>query len=70
MHGGGINEEAKMKVELTENEEVLWMRDSTTLEGIASLGYLKDGTQLKIIAVLEDALFQAKGQLLLSENVN
>jgi hypothetical protein len=31
---------------------------------MASLGYLKDGTQQKIIAALEDALNQAKGERL------
>jgi len=59
-----------MKVELSENGEALWMRDSVTLEGIASRGYLKDGTQQKIIAALEDALFQAKGELLCWDDSN
>ncbi|EAA9301846.1 Rrf2 family transcriptional regulator [Salmonella enterica] len=46
------------------------MRDNSNQEGIMSLGYLKDGTQQRIIAALEDALFQAKSQLLLSHDVN
>nr|DAZ70355.1 MAG TPA: hypothetical protein [Caudoviricetes sp.]DAZ79895.1 MAG TPA: hypothetical protein [Caudoviricetes sp.] len=37
---------------------------------MASLGYLKDGTQQKIIAALEEALFQAKGQMLLPDYVD
>lgn len=59
-----------MKVEISENGSVIWMRDDDSQEGIISLGYLKDGTQQRIIAVLENALIQAKGQLLLSQNVN
>jgi hypothetical protein len=53
-----------MKVAIEVNGEVIWYRDSETLEGMASLGYLKDGTQQKIIAALEDALNQAKGERL------
>lgn len=53
-----------MKVAIEVNGEVIWYRDSETLEGMASLGYLKDGTQQKIIAALEDALNQAKGEQL------
>lgn len=56
-----------MKVAIEVNGEVIWYRDSETLEGMASLGYLKDGTQQKIIAALEEALFQAKGQLQISD---
>lgn len=59
-----------MKVEISENGVKVWMRDSVTQEGVLSQGYLKDGTQQRIIAALEDALFQAKCQLLLAENVN
>lgn len=51
-----------MKVAIEVNGEVIWFRNSETLEGMASLGYLKDGTQQKIIAALEDALNQAKGE--------
>lgn len=47
-----------MKVTITEMEQCLWMRDSSTGEGIASKGYIKDGTQEKIIAALEEALLQ------------
>ena len=59
-----------MKVAIEVNGEVIWYRDSETLEGMASLGYLKDGTQQKIIAALEEALFQAKGQVLLPDYVD
>ncbi|EOX8581827.1 hypothetical protein [Salmonella enterica] len=54
--------QAGLKVTVSDKDDVLWMRDSATQEGIMSLGYLKDGTQQKIITALEDALFQAKGQ--------
>ncbi|HGT3057419.1 TPA: Rrf2 family transcriptional regulator [Klebsiella pneumoniae] len=59
-----------MKVAIEVNGEVIWYRDNETLEGMASLGYLKDGTQQKIIAALEEALFQAKGQMLLPDYVD
>ncbi|MFG6480413.1 Rrf2 family transcriptional regulator [Klebsiella pneumoniae] len=59
-----------MKVAIEVNGEVIWYRDSEKQEGIASLGYLKDGTQQKIIAALEEALFQAKGQMLLPDYVD
>ncbi|MDE5424558.1 Rrf2 family transcriptional regulator [Raoultella ornithinolytica] len=59
-----------MKVAIEVNGEVIWYRDSEILEGMASLGYLKDGTQQKIIAALEEALFQAKGQMLLPDYVD
>ncbi|AXC64626.1 hypothetical protein DOE63_02585 [Salmonella enterica subsp. diarizonae serovar 59:z10:-] len=52
-----------LRVTVSDKDDVLWMRDSATLEGIMSLGYLKDGTQQRIIAALEDALFQTKSQL-------
>ncbi len=42
------------------------MRDTKTLEGLACTSYAKDGTQQKIITALEDALSQAKGELLCS----
>lgn len=57
-----------MKVAIEENGGVIWYRDSETQEGMASLGYLKDGTQQKIIAALEEALFRAKGQLQISDS--
>ncbi|MEF3108662.1 Rrf2 family transcriptional regulator [Raoultella sp. WB_B2P2-3] len=59
-----------MKVAIEVNGEVIWFRDNETQEGMASLGYLKDGTQQKIIAALEEALFQAKGQTLLPDYVD
>ncbi|HDU2486512.1 TPA: Rrf2 family transcriptional regulator [Klebsiella pneumoniae] len=59
-----------MKVAIEVNGEVIWYRDSEKQEGMASLGYLKDGTQQKIIAALEGALFQAKGQMLLPDYVD
>ncbi|ECE7751933.1 Rrf2 family transcriptional regulator [Salmonella enterica subsp. enterica serovar Ngili] len=57
-----------MKVEIKNDGEVIWSRDSVSLEGVASLGYLRDGTQQKIIATLEDALAQAKGELLCGDD--
>lgn len=59
-----------MKVMIENEGRVIWMRDKKTLGGIASTGYLKDGTQHKIIAALEDALLQAKGQAGLTEDVD
>lgn len=59
-----------MRVEISDSGETLWLRDSVTQEGIASLGYLKDGTQQKIITALEDALCQAKGELLCWDDMN
>jgi sulfur carrier protein ThiS len=45
-----------MKVAIEVNGEVIWYRDSDKQEGMASLGYLKDGTQQKIIAALEGGI--------------
>lgn len=59
-----------MKVAIEVNGEVIWYRDSDKQEGMVSLGYLKDGTQQKIIAALEEALLQAKGQMLLPDYVD
>ncbi|HBY8127221.1 Rrf2 family transcriptional regulator [Klebsiella pneumoniae] len=59
-----------MKVAIEVNGEVIWYRDIDKQEGMASLGYLKDGTQQKIIAALDEALFQAKGQMLLPDYVD
>nr|WP_306804882.1 Rrf2 family transcriptional regulator [Providencia sp. PROV195] len=53
-----------MKVSIEVNGKTIWYRDEEKLEGMASTGYIKDGTQEKIIAALESALFQAKGELL------
>ncbi|WP_338494307.1 Rrf2 family transcriptional regulator [Erwinia aphidicola] len=57
-----------MKVTITEMDQCLWMRDGSTGEGVASKGYIKDGTQEKIIAALEEALRQAKSELLCWNN--
>ncbi|HIF6771884.1 Rrf2 family transcriptional regulator [Serratia marcescens] len=59
-----------MKVIIEAQEGIIWMRNAQTGEGITSTGYVKDGTQQKIIAALEEALFQAKGQFGLVDNVN
>lgn len=59
-----------MKVTIETPEGVIWMRDAGTGEGMASRGYMKDGTQQKIIAALEEALFQAKGQAGLADYVD
>lgn len=59
-----------MKVAIEVNGEVIWYRDNDKQEGMASLGYLKDGTQQKIIAALEDALTQANGENLCWDDVN
>jgi hypothetical protein len=59
-----------VKVEISEGGSVIWMRDSVNAQGILSTGYVKDGTQQKIIAALEEALFQAKGQLALTNDVD
>lgn len=59
-----------MKVMIENGGSTIWMRDGGTLEGITSTAYLKDGTQQKIIAALEDALTQARGQAGLAEDVD
>lgn len=59
-----------MKVSITLNDEIIWMRDGFNKQGIASHGYIKDGTQKKIIAALEDALAQAKGEALSWDNAD
>lgn len=59
-----------MKVAIEVNGEVIWYRDSDKQVGMASVGYLKDGTQQKIIAALEDALTQANGENLCWDDVN
>lgn len=59
-----------LKVTVSDKDDALWMRNSATLEGIASRGYLKDGTQQKIIAALEHALGQARGELLCWNNTD
>lgn len=59
-----------MKVAIEVNGEVIWYRDSDKQEGMASVGYLRDGTQQKIIAAIEESLFQAKGQLNLPDDID
>lgn len=59
-----------MKVSIENAGKVIWYRDSEKQEGMHSLSYLKDGTQQKIIAALEEPLFQAKGQLFLSNDID
>ncbi|EPG8763563.1 Rrf2 family transcriptional regulator [Raoultella ornithinolytica] len=59
-----------MKVAIEVNGEVIWYRDSEKQEGMASLGYLKDGIQQKIIAALEGALTQAIGEALSPDEVD
>ncbi|EPJ3801845.1 Rrf2 family transcriptional regulator [Morganella morganii] len=41
---------------------VIWFRDEEKKEGMAFVGYIKDGTQQKIISALENALTQAKAE--------
>lgn len=57
-----------MKVVISEKNNIVWMRNSTTQEGVASQDYLKDGTQQNIITALEDALLQAKSEMLCRDN--
>lgn len=59
-----------MKVSIESKGEVIWYRDAETLENMISTSYIKDGTQQKIIAALEEALFQAKGQMFLTDHVD
>lgn len=53
-----------MKVVIENKNKVIWYRDNEKREGMASTGYIKDGTQQKIISALESALEQAKSELL------
>lgn len=57
-----------MQVTVIENQEIIWGHNANSYDGIASCGYLKDGTQQKIITALEDALIQANAQLLSRNN--
>ncbi|SHG32270.1 hypothetical protein SAMN05428958_101707 [Pantoea sesami] len=59
-----------MKITIERDNEVIWMLDNVTLEGVACTSYIKDGTQHEIIAALEDALSQAKGEALCWDNRN
>ncbi|CRL43695.1 hypothetical protein SGGMMB4_05246 [Sodalis glossinidius str. 'morsitans'] len=51
-----------MKVSVETKGEVIWFSDTDKGEGLAALGYLRDGTQDQIITALEEALIQAKGE--------
>ncbi|WP_426576755.1 Rrf2 family transcriptional regulator [Xenorhabdus stockiae] len=53
-----------MKVSIELDGETIWYRDEERGEGMASTGYIKDGTQQKIITVLESVLSQAKAEAL------
>lgn len=53
-----------MKVVIENENKVIWYRDNEKGECFASTGYIKDGTQQKIISALESALEQAKAELL------
>ena len=59
-----------MQVTIADNGKTIWMRNEDAQEGIASRSYLKEGTQHKIMAALENALVQAKGQMQLADDVN
>ncbi len=59
-----------MRVMIESGGEIIWTRNPEVGEGIASKGHMKDGTQQKIIAVLESALFQAKGEALCWDNTD
>ncbi|EOQ50823.1 hypothetical protein WC7_01687 [Citrobacter sp. KTE151] len=60
-----------MKVEcLDDNDQLLWSYDTTNQQNITDMCFLKDGTQQTIITALENACTQAKGQILLSDDVN
>ncbi|BBK13558.1 MULTISPECIES: immunoglobulin domain-containing family protein [Klebsiella] len=59
-----------MKVAIEVNGEVIWFRNGETLEGMACTSYVKDGTQQKIITALDDALTQAKSEMLVFDNVD
>ncbi|WP_413493836.1 hypothetical protein [Morganella psychrotolerans] len=56
-----------MKVTVEHNGVTIWYRDSESGEGVASRGYLTDGTQQKIVTALIDALTKANGEMSLSQ---
>ncbi|HGN2900701.1 TPA: Rrf2 family transcriptional regulator, partial [Proteus mirabilis] len=62
--------EVVMKVIIENAGSVIWYRDDSKKEGMASRGYIKDGIQKKIITALESALVQAKAELQLSQDVD
>ena len=54
-----------MKVMILDQDgSVIWERDLQRASGVASLGYLVDGTQKRIASALSEALAEAQGQLL------
>ncbi|MCQ9087402.1 hypothetical protein [Vibrio alginolyticus] len=57
-----------MKITVEHEGDVIWARDTESNQGTACTAYTKDGTQEKIIAALESALEQAKGELLCRNN--
>ncbi|EOT2067109.1 Rrf2 family transcriptional regulator [Proteus mirabilis] len=59
-----------MKVIIENAGNVIWYRDDSKKEGMASRGYIKDGTQKKIITALENALVQANAELSLSQDID
>lgn len=59
-----------MKVIVEKDGHAIWLRDSETLEGMISTEFLKDGTQQKIIAALEDALSQVQSQTNLANDID
>ncbi|MEX0446255.1 Rrf2 family transcriptional regulator [Xenorhabdus sp. SGI246] len=59
-----------MKVSIELSGETIWYRDEEKGEGMASTGYIKDGTQQKIITALEAALSQAKAEASCWDNRN
>lgn len=50
---------------IDEAQDILWVRTETG--GLTSLSYRRDGTLVKIIAHLESALEQARGELICQE---
>lgn len=46
---------------INEAQDILWVKTETG--GLTSLSYRRDGTLVKIIALLESALLQARGEL-------
>lgn len=59
-----------MRVIIESEDVVIWYRDAKQHEGTVSLNFVKDGTQQKIITALEEAIFQAKNQMYLSDNID
>lgn len=50
---------------IDEAQDILWVK--TEIGGLTSLSYRRDGTLVKIIALLESALEQARGELICEE---